>query len=58
MCIQILIGLDLLSEFNLESQNENFVRRVPSEVTYCKEKKKSKIFCIVKMSRGQLPRLS
>lgn len=45
----------MFNEFGLESQND-INRHIPLWVTYCKEK--TKIFCIVKMSHGQLPVLS
>lgn len=32
--------LYLLNKFELKSQNENVDRQIPSQVTYCKEKKK------------------
>lgn len=37
------MGLYLFNKFELKSQNENSDRQVPSQVTYCKEKKK--LYC-------------
>lgn len=45
------MGLYLFNKYELKSQNKNSDRQVPSQVTYCKEKKN----CIVKISPGQLP---
>ena len=46
MCLYLaLMGLYLLNEFNLESQSENFVRHVLSQVTYCKEKTQNLLCC-------------